>query len=195
MHDTDTRLARINLGLICFIIVVWFYIVVTPLAAQINIWVDGFAGQKDRLSRLLDDPKGSISQSNVNRLIVPGMLLDSAIQNSDKPDLHENVWHLPESSTPNQGGNTVLVSDRFSYNNAYGNFYFLDKLKPGDKLGVVWRQKLYHYKVVDSKTYSARQNDPLVKESQQPLLTLYSAGPLWYQNKRLVVTAQLTDPQ
>jgi len=192
MYDADAKLARINLGLIILITLIWLYVIIMPFTAQFYFWVDSFAGQSDKLTRILKDPSTTLGASKTNQLIAPGMLLSAPIEESDDPaTLSRHVWRLPGSSTPDKGGNTVLISSRFSYSQPRGVFYFLDKLRPGDEFGVFWDGKLYRYHVTSSATVSGDWDAPLDNNTRQPTVTLYSATPLWFQAKRLAVTGEL----
>jgi sortase A len=104
--------------------------------------------------------------------------------------LQEGIWRWPTSSTPDKGGNTVLLAHRFSYTGPHGAFYYLDKLKVGDEIGVIWNGKTYTYAVISSKevppTDTAIQNN-----TNDARLTLFTCTPLWSPKNRLVVVARL----
>ena len=55
--------------------------------------------------------------------------------------LNHGILRWPASSTPDKGGNTVLIGHRFTYSHPQGVFYYLDKVKVGDKLSVAWGNK------------------------------------------------------
>lgn len=191
MHDADAKLARINFGLSLVIVIIWLYVIVTPYLPQFYFWIDHFAGQQDQLTRSLQTPAASLEPANTNQLIAPRMLLAAPIQDSKDPaTLSTHIWRLPASSTPDKGGNTVLISSRFSYNHPRGLFYFLDKMRPGDTFAVVWAGKTYRYRVTASTILSGSSRLPF-ENSEQPSVTLYSTTPLWFQAQRLAVTGQL----
>lgn len=191
MYDADAKLARINLALIILIVALWAYVIITPFIPQFRFWTDRFAGQGDKLARSLADPAILLKSTQSNQLIAPRMLLSAPIMESSDPNtLSQHVWRLPDSSTPDKGGNTVLVSSRFSYSQPQGVFYYLDKLRPGDEFAIVWSGKLYRYHVTNSATISGSWDGPFDK-THQSTVTLYSAAPLWFQAQRLAVTGQL----
>jgi len=56
-------------------------------------------------------------ETSGNRLIISKIGIDAPIIESvnETYGLNHGVWHLPESSTPDIGGNTVLTGHRFKY--------------------------------------------------------------------------------
>src|SRR5699024_902953 len=93
------------------------------------------------------------------------------------------------SSTPDKGGNTVLVGHRFSYKDA-AVLYHLDKAKQDDPIVVAWDGKIYTYKVSESKI--VKPTDIYVEApSEDDRLTIYTCHPIWSVKERLVVVANL----
>ncbi len=193
MPDSESRYKRINLFLISLIILTIVYIVALPFAPQFYFWMDSYAGQQDRLQRILDDsrhPAQIATQSN--RIIVPDMLLDAPVTGGANADLalSKGAWHWPPSSTPDKAGNTVLIGKRFTHSHPKEVFYFLDRLKQGDDVGLIWNGSLYHYSVTDIKVVPPADQSP-AEATDSPTLTLYSSTTPWLPTSRLVVTAQL----
>lgn len=69
------------------------------------------------------------------------------------------VWRFSDFSTPtNRQVPTVLAAHRFGYlkwSNTYrrkNSFYNLPKLKPGDTIEIVWRQRKYVYAIYQIET-------------------------------------------
>jgi len=187
MLETD-KYTYINRGLVTLIVVVCLYLVLVPLAPRFSFWMDRYSGQADKLERSLRNPK--LITNKDNQLIVPRMMVGLPI-GQDRHDLDDGVWHLNTSSTPDKGGNTVFVGQRFSYAKPHGSFYFLDQLREGDEIGVYWKDKLYLYRVTASRTVDAKDSAVLDKKTDKPSITLYSGSPAWHQSKRLAVTGQL----
>jgi sortase A len=104
--------------------------------------------------------------------------------------LNKGIWRWPASSTPDKGGNTVLLGHRFTYTNPRGVFYFLNKVKVGDEVGVVWQNTTYRYKVSGVKVVPPTDTS-ILNATEKPTLTLYTCTPLWWPKDRLVITAQL----
>lgn len=104
--------------------------------------------------------------------------------------LNNGIWRFPRSSTPDKGGNTVLIGHRFTYTNPRGVFYFLNKVKVNDEIGVWWNNKQYSYKVVNIA--EVRPTDTAIEaNTTNPELTLFTCTPLWLPKDRLVVVANL----
>jgi sortase (surface protein transpeptidase) len=81
-----------------------------------------------------------------NRLIISKIGVNAPIVESKNADygLSRGAWRVPETSTPDKGGNTVITGHRFKYlppNNL--TFYLLDKMEPQDIITVLWQDKEY----------------------------------------------------
>lgn len=127
-------------------------------------------------------------------LIIPAMMLSAPTLEGPKSDwfnlLKAGIWHWPASSTPDKGGNTVFLAHRFSYTGPHGAFYYLNKLKPGDEIGVVWNQKTYTYEV--STVNEVPPTDIAIEDNTSDArITLFTCTPLWHPVNRLVVVAKL----
>jgi sortase A len=182
-------LSRINSLLLVGIIIVNLYLIAAPLTPMVAFWLSNHSGAKTK--QLTTKIAGTIPTSVGNRLIVPSMAFDQPI--FDGPDmrtLDKGVWRRPNTSMPDKGGNTVIVGHRFTYTNPRGAFYYLNKVKIGDEIGIFWQGKKYIYKVSSvsevSPTQLSVENNTLNAE-----LTLYTCTPLWLPKDRLVVVAQL----
>ncbi len=121
---------------------------------------------------------------------MPTALFDGAV--IDGPDaraLRNGVWHRPNSSSPDKGGNTVFAGHRFTYTNPQGAFYHLDKLRIGDALAVIWDHHFYHYRVSEVRVVGPNETS-IEAPTPQPQLTLYTCTPLTLPKDRLVVIAK-----
>jgi LPXTG-site transpeptidase (sortase) family protein len=188
------KLTRINTLLLVAIILVNSYIVVMPFVPAVSFWIQQHGTTERQLSTALQAPSISTSQRAVgdgDRLVVPAMLLYTPInEGTSQQTLSKGVWHLPFSSTPPHGGNTVIVGHRFTYTNPEGAFYNLNKVTIGDEIGVFWQRQRYLYRVTEVETVpptAVRVQAP----STTPELTLYTCTPLWLPKDRLVVVATL----
>jgi sortase A len=104
--------------------------------------------------------------------------------------LDKGVWRWPKGSTPDKGGNTVLIGHRFTYTNPRGVFYFLNKVNLGDTLGIFWNNHLYTYKV--SSVDVVPPTDTTIEDpTTQAQVTIFTCTPLFLPKDRLVVVAQL----
>ena len=101
--------------------------------------------------------------------------------------LRKGVWRLPHTSTPDKGGNTVLVGHRFTYS-GQAVFYHLDKVKQGDRITIVWKGKLYSYEVKTIKVVPPTEVS-VEANTKEPMLTIYTCTPLLTAKDRLVIQA------
>ncbi len=106
--------------------------------------------------------------------------------------LEKGIWHRPKSSTPDKGGNTVLVAHRFLYTSGPNTFYHLDKLKVDDRFVLYWEGKKYIYQVSEVKTVPALAYD-IEYPTKDPIVTLWTCTPLFTATNRLVVRANLIE--
>jgi sortase A len=103
--------------------------------------------------------------------------------------MNKGIWHRPHTSTPDVGGNTVLVAHRHLYTSGPDTFYHLPKLQKGSKITLYWQQKKYSYVVVDTRIVEPDESH-IEKNTFEHQLTLYTCTPLWTSAKRFVVTAK-----
>lgn len=184
-------LSRINTLLLVLIIVINSFIALAPLwpAASYEL-------NKSNKQRVLNSKITATNTSGPNRIIAPGMQLEAEILESPAKQaystLDKGIWRLNKGSTPDKGGNTVLIGHRFTYTNPRGVFYHLDKLKQGDTLAVIWDQQKYLYTVRDIDTVKASQVE-IEAPTNNSQLTLYTCTPLWLPKDRLVVVADLEE--
>lgn len=128
-----------------------------------------------------------------NRVIIKKIGVNAPIvesQNS-KYGLSRGAWHVPESSTPDKGGNTVITGHRFKYlppNNL--TFYLFHKLEVGDEVYVIWNKKDYFYKIREIKVVPATEVSVL-DPTKDPILTMFTCDPIYSTKNRLVVIADL----
>lgn len=188
---------RINILLVVAIIVVNAYTILLPLlpklgyakkvqAAKVNSGLpyttaqDTSATPEAKRKPIPDD----------QRLVIPKIALDEHIFTGTNPLLvHKGVWARPNTSTPDKGGNTVMVGHRFTYSGA-SVFYNLDKVEIGDKISVYWNKIEYIYNVSAKKVVPPTQVS-IEAPTKNDQLTLYTCTPLWSAKDRLVIIANL----
>lgn len=124
-----------------------------------------------------------------NRLIIPEIGVDAPILESESPAiLDQGIWRRPNTSTPDLGGNMVLVGHRFMYTSGPTTFYLLPKMKVGDTITVYWKKTKYSYVVKNIEVV-----EPTAIEVEAPssdtMLTLYTCTPLWNPTQRFVIKA------
>lgn len=129
-------------------------------------------------------------QSDERILKIDKIGVDGEIHEGDNRNLlREGIWRLPWTSTPEEGGNTVIVAHRFLKTSGPETFYNLDKLSTGDIIKLFWNGRLYEYEVYESKVVPPTALE-IEAESLDPILTLYTCTPLWTATDRLVVRAK-----
>ena len=106
--------------------------------------------------------------------------------------LNKGVWRLPYTSTPDQGGNTVLAAHRYLWSSGPNSFFNLDKVVIGETIKVSWRDKAYKYKVVDIKVVDPKSLN-IEANTLAPTLTVYTCTPTFSSKQRLVVKAELVE--
>jgi LPXTG-site transpeptidase (sortase) family protein len=178
MESIVKLLNNVNTGLTFLLIVIGAYIFIFPMTPEIV-----FALNKNQ-----ELPEIVIDQ---NYLRIEKILVNGQIFNGEsKEELNKGFWKLPNSSTPDKGGNTVIVAHRFLYTSGPNTFYHLDKLKINDEIEINWNQRLYKYKVREIREVNPT-NIKIEENTDRSILTLYTCTPLWTAEKRLVVIADL----
>jgi len=134
----------------------------------------------------------SISQ---NRIIISKIGVNAPIIESKSPEygLSKGSWLVPETSTPDKGGNTVITGHRFKYlppNNL--TFYLFHKLEIEDKASVVWEDKIYNYSIKEIKIVPATELS-IMNPTDEPIITLFTCDPIYSTKNRLVVIGGLIE--
>ena len=101
---------------------------------------------------------GSLPESEYevsrDRLIVAKIGVNTPIVQTDNEEygLSIGAWLVPDGSTPDQGGNTIITGHRFKYLPPSNlTFYLFHKLEEGDIISVLWKNKIYFYKIRETK--------------------------------------------
>lgn len=189
------RLKHANNLLFAATVLILLYIIVAPVFPALTFWLQSRTNRAAELSAQLTLPSGKVDAGGGNRIIVPSMFLNEPInEGADLRALnHGGTWRRPKTSTPDAGGNTVIVAHRYTYTNPRGTFYFLNKMKVNDKIGVFWHGKRYVYRVASVRTVKANESS-IEAPTKNAQLTLYTCTPLWLPKDRLVVIAELEKP-
>jgi LPXTG-site transpeptidase (sortase) family protein len=188
-------LKKINNILLVLIILINGYVIAGPFLPSLLFHWDSHNGKRQQLqAKLHSDETKHPAVMRPNSVIIPSMLLDQPIYEGSVRNqyqtLNKGIWRWPASSTPDQGGNTVLIGHRFTYTNPRGVFYFLNKVKMGDEIGVIWANKSYIYRVARISQVSPHDTS-IENNTPQPELTLFTCTPLWLPKNRLVIVADL----
>jgi LPXTG-site transpeptidase (sortase) family protein len=193
------KLSRINNILFLLIIILDLYVILAPFTPSLVFTLESHGHTKQRLETLLTKPSrpqqnASASIPSTNTLVIPSILINQPILEGSVGDqykvLNQGIWRYPLGSTPDKGGNTILIGHRFTYTIPKGVFYFLNKLQLGDEIGIFWSKHEYLYKVSNIATVSP--NDTAIEnQTKKPELTLFTCTPLLLPKDRLVVVANL----
>jgi LPXTG-site transpeptidase (sortase) family protein len=197
------NLQRTNNVLLTLIILVNLYVVAAPFVPAVIFWYKAHhTNTQATLNHLLTPSTAKSTTTSKspaapvqNSLVVPAMLLNTPILEGpvwkEYTTLNQGVWRWPDGSTPDKGGNTILIGHRFTYTDPRGIFYELNKVVVGDQIGVFWSGKEYLYTTANVSTVSP-SNTTILNQTTQPELTLYTCTPTWNPRYRLVVVANLT---
>lgn len=181
------------------LVVVGLYLVLMPIIPEMIYYIKQWTGEiiyeehEDFSMSGQDDDDDSDDEEKIetNRVIISAVGIDAPVVEGQTDEaLNRGAWHRPNTSTPNQGGNTVITGHRFRYlppNNL--TFYHLDKVEEGDKIVVYWDKKKYEYKVTEIFVVDPTRID-IEDNTEEPRLTLYTCTPLWTASKRLVIVAE-----
>lgn len=165
---------------------------ITPVGIENE--VEGIADQTVEESEDIVVVEPQIPQDN--RIIISKISVDASIvEGENELALDIGMWHLPDSSTPNKGGNTVITGHRFLYTSGPNTFFNLDKVTIDDTILVYWEGKEYKYKIYEITIVTPDRVD-IEANTNESILTLYTCTPLWTNTKRLVIKAilQLENP-
>ncbi|HSX30788.1 MAG TPA: class E sortase [Candidatus Saccharimonadales bacterium] len=191
-------LRQVNNGLFCAIVAINVYIIAAPLWPQVGFWWQSHHSHRQaQLTKVIHKvpaKSGTPAKSQPNSLIIPSIMLEQPALEGPEKDwfalLKEGIWRWPASSTPDKGGNTVFLSHRFSYTGPHGAFYYLNKVRIGDEIGVLWNNKMYRYRVVSSSEVPPTDT-AIEADTPGAQITLFTCTPLWHPVNRLVVVAKL----
>lgn len=188
---------RLNSWLLGLILVVNGYVLTAPFWPQLATWwqlnhTNTRAVLQQRVAHPLN-PSPTI-QPQPNQLIAPDMGLATTIGEGSYAHRYDvlkgGIWRYNRGSTPDKGGNTVLVGHRFTYTNPRGIFYALDRLHVGSQLALIWDNQQYTYRVSEVKVVDP-SDISIQNQTPDSRLTLFTCTPLWHPTSRLVVIATL----
>jgi sortase A len=188
----------VNNLLFALIVLINLYVIAAPVWPQVTYWWQSHhSSRRADLSQVIHQPSNTGAKPPTpvkNSLVIPAMLLNQPTLEGPESNwfnlLKQGIWRWPDSSTPDKGSNTVFLAHRFSYTGPHGAFYYLDKLKPGDEIGVIWNGKTYNYTVVSS-TEVPPTDTSIEDTTADARITLFTCTPLWHPVNRLVVVAEL----
>ena len=128
-----------------------------------------------------------------NRVIIKKIGVNAPIVESASSEygLSRGAWHVPKTSTPDKGGNTVITGHRFKYlppNNL--TFYLFHKLEIGDIVSIIWKEEDYFYRIKEIKIVPDTELSVL-NPTKNPILTMFTCHPIYSTEKRLVIVSEL----
>lgn len=202
MKASFLTLRRFNNVLTVVVVGLSLYLIAFPFLPYFNLWRAQAADSTDgvRYSGVLADQNNQSDNDNLkappegNRIVLPTIALDEPIVIGDDPaNIDRGAWHRPRTSTPDQGGNTVIVGHRFSYNSP-AIFFHLDRIRQGDTFAIWWEGKEYVYRVFDTVVVEATAIE-IEDNTEEPIATLYTCTPVWTAEDRLVIRAELVNTE
>jgi sortase A len=127
-----------------------------------------------------------------NRLLISKAKVDMPLfAGSDVRVLSKGGWIFPNTSTPDQGGNTVIFGHRVRYLPPVSNtFYSLDAVNVGDTFVLTWNGVAYQYRVITTKVIEPTDLSVLAQDHRS-LVTIITCTPLFSTSQRLVVVGEL----
>jgi len=188
------HLAKINNLLLAAIILVNGYVITAPLLPALLFSWHQHQGMGQQLQAAIHATPANTATSQPDHIVIPSMLLNQPIYEGPVSQTYKilarGIWRWPYSSTPDKGGNTVFIGHRFTYTDPRGVFYYLNKVRLGDEIGVFWQHKEYVYKVTNIHQVSP-YDTAIEATTPNPEVTLFTCTPLWLPKDRLVVVADL----
>lgn len=127
--------------------------------------------ENNKAVKLAKLEKNSISISKIK-------LNTQVLQMTDIRALRNQTWILPWTSTPDKGGNTVIVGH--TYNLVKGKysknvFWDLETLEKGDTIDLTWKGKKYTY-IITEKGTAKPEDWQLENQTEKAMLTIYGCG-------------------
>lgn len=183
-------LRRFNDFLSLVLVVLAIYIFILPFLPTITWWT------KFQAPIISHSHTTSVASTDTvptsNTLVIPKLeMREQVFDGSTLHTLSKGIWHLPDSSSPDKGGNTVMAGHRFTYSGK-AVFYYLDKVAVNDNVTLYWQGKRYDY-VITAVNVVPPTDGKLVAPTDSPTLTIYTCTPLWSAKDRLVITAKLAE--
>lgn len=113
---------------------------------------------KIKMAENFYQPRFNSQLPSENRLIIPSISVDTQIQEATSENYEEalkkGIWRVSDFGTPfSRQRPTILTAHRFGYlkwSNLFrrkNSFYNLPKLKEGEIVEIIWKQRKYVYKI------------------------------------------------
>jgi LPXTG-site transpeptidase (sortase) family protein len=183
------KLRTVNNWLTVVVVALAIYVIGMPFIPALNWWARHEAPLISHPASVATPGAGSPAIPKDNTLVIPNLGLQEIIhEGSGVHTLHFGVWHLPDTSSPDKGGNMVMAGHRYTYSGS-GVFYHLDLVKTGDPIVLYWQHKRYNYTVIKTEVVPPTEVS-VQAPSKDAHLTIYTCTPMWTFKNRLVILAQ-----
>ena len=136
-------------------------------------------------------PVPTPSPEQAIRIQIPAIGVDAPIVPGDGwEQLKQGVGMYLDSPSPGEAGNLVLSA----HNDIYGQiFRYLDQLEPGDEIIVYSNLRAFTYVIEEDYTVVAPTDVDALTPTSSATVTLISCYPYLIDDKRIVVTASLSE--
>ncbi|MCL5093865.1 MAG: class E sortase [Patescibacteria group bacterium] len=128
---------------------------------------------------------------------IPIISIDGIDEDIVQDNLRKGVVKLGGTAAPGEVGNTFIIGHSSGYfwdNNPYKYvFVLLDKMEIGDTAKIYTNKRKITYEVIEKKVVDPTQVD-VVKQTDEPYLTLMTCYPPGTTNQRLIVKMKQTQP-
>lgn len=175
------------------VIVLGLYIIISPFIPNIiymfrDTSAETIAPYQGELAKGLNSNTTAPPPED-NRIVIPSIGLNEPIYEGSSIGIINDggTWHRPQTVTPPEIGNSVIVGHRY-YGNSVSTLYHLDKLIENEIFAVYWEGKELLYQITDKKVVPATATE-IEGPSEERKLTIYTCHPLWSAKERLVITA------
>ncbi len=148
---------------------------------------------KEKTAEIVNQLQPADYDVSPNRIIIPKIGVNAPIVQSKNADyaLSLGSWHVPDTSTPDKGGNTVITGHRFKYLPPHNlTFYLFHKLETGDVFSVIWQKQDYYYRIRDIKIVDKTEVS-ILNPTDEPIVTLFTCHPIYSTKQRIVVVGEL----
>lgn len=192
--QSKLQLRHVNHVLSVLVALLALYILIAPFWPQIMWWIRHDSPVKNAISVSVEQAIQTAQTAPTETgdwLLIPALNMKEQIHGGGMEALKKGVWHLPYTSSPERGSNTVLVGHRFTYA-GQEVFYHLDKVGAGDPIIIKWQGKTYVYTIKNILVVPPTALE-VEAPTDQPRLTIYTCTPLLTAKDRLVIQADLTE--
>src|SRR5882757_489318 len=108
-----SRLSWINTWLLIAIILINAYVILAPFAPAAIFNFEKHATSRSIQLNVKVHTQSTSAIPSDNRVVIPSMLLDQPILEgsvgNEYATLNNGIWRWPTGSTPDKGGNTILI--------------------------------------------------------------------------------------